>query len=161
MFASMTFGFGQLTFTVPNSMLMFYIVVVNFIGGLSMTFHAIGTINFKKNKYLFPQPLDVDIQLSQTPIKNLSNFNVLTGFMTLIISFWHIKKTIGVLSAFERHITDYLILFIVVFLLYGLYAMIPLILAGKNISLALKIGKIENQRKKMEYKKRKIMIRGK
>jgi hypothetical protein len=36
-----------------------------------------------------------------------------------------------------------------------------LLLAGKNISLALKIGKIENQRKKMEHRKRKIIINGK
>jgi len=146
MFYSMEFHWGELSLTIPNSMSMIFIFFVNFIGGMSMIYHSLITLNFDKNK-LYKEFKENENFRNKT--KPLSVSALITGYVTMIVSSLFIIKLFVVLSYFENSIQTFLPLIFLSILNYGVFSIVPIIVVTKNISLnnKIKIWEKENFKK--------------
>tara|TARA_Y100000766_G_scaffold176300_1_gene151397 strand:- start:437 stop:985 length:549 start_codon:yes stop_codon:yes gene_type:complete len=117
---------------------LFYIIVVNLIGGLAMIHHSLSTLEFNKKI----------LEKKDVINKPLSKAVLYSGVIVLIISFWLVLENIILLSGFENRISQFWPLFVVCILLFLPFAIIPFILISKNFSLNSSINeKINNKRK--------------
>lgn len=127
MFYSMELHWGELYLRIPNSNSIIYNLIVNFIGGFSMTYHSITTLKFNKN--------EIEHCNNNNASKPMSNFILGTGFTTILISFFFFIRTLVIISLFEGSIMLFLPLIIFAILLYGIFFIIPAIVVAKNITL--------------------------
>lgn len=150
MFRSLELGLGNMYLKVPNSTSMIYNIFINFIGGGSMIYHSISTLNFKKNA-LVSQNYELTNNI-KPELKLMSKLSMITGLITLVVSLWLIIRTTVILTSFDGSLMQLLPLFILAFILYGSFSLIPIILAGQNVSLNNKIGQIIELKNKADLR---------
>jgi hypothetical protein len=159
MFRSVELSIGNMYLKIPNSNSFAYNLIVNFIGGVSMIFHSISTINFKRSILLKDEPEFIN-NLNNSELKEMSKVSLITGLLTMLVSFWLIIRTTVILTAFEGSITDFYPLFILVIILYGTFSFIPILLTGKNLKLnseiSAKLEKVNRTELRMKNKNKTI-----
>jgi hypothetical protein len=154
MFSSISLSIGGAYLTIPNSMSIIYIVLINWIGGGCILFHSLTTLDFKNNSTDSKVKNELDSKQFNEKVRVLNTFETITGLGTILISIWLLLRTIVLLTSFEGEIIEMLPLFIMVFLLFGAYSVIPIIMAGKNISLSSKNNQILEAKRMSELRKK-------
>jgi len=114
-FDSYTISIGVNYVTIPISTSLYYIFIVNIIGGVCVVYYSYKTKKPTLNK--------------------LSNTEVLTGLYSILIALVLLVKLFVLLTGFGDDFINHFIIFLIVLLLNGLYPLFILILAFKTFNL--------------------------
>lgn len=152
MFSSISFYAMGILIRIPNNMSFFYILIVNFIGGGAMCFHAASSYRFKKGVVdKFESDLSKDSQTAVPP-SNLSKLSMTAAILSLIISLWLGIRTIVLLTGFEDADTAFVPFAVIVFIITAPFCIVPLLLVGKNLTLSSRLGQLVDNQQKAELR---------
>jgi hypothetical protein len=145
------FGDVIYTFRSPNSIT--YNLLVNFIGGGAMLFHALKTWEFKRKKIYKQETTILDLNPASIEHNGLSKPAFWTGLITLVLCLWLAIRAFVMLSSFEGNIVRALPGFIISFLFFASYSFFPFLLVSKNLALHNEINKKNYDKAKEEERK--------
>jgi hypothetical protein len=144
----LTFAGSFMNVPVVNN--LFFIFMVNFLGGFSFLFHAIKTLNYKKENLVTVSKSEIidDEVEAEIGLKEMSRPVMLSGSYSIIIGLWFILSSVGlILLAYKFGVVEFVELFTVVLLISIASGLIPIILVSKNIALSSKIRKRKERQK--------------
>lgn len=138
---------------------LFYIITINFIGGISYIIHAYGTLNFKK-AIIKTDTTVIEEEEEENKLPNeLNPKAAIAGFIALIPSIWflllsmvHLKVIVGP----DFYSIKIKTLYFSIFLVYALFAILPIILVAKNIEFNNRIRKQKEVKKLKAYHRSKM-----
>jgi hypothetical protein len=136
---SVEFEINQLTYTIPTMDSLFYIVTINFIGGIAFIVHSFNTFN---------------LRYDQNKLIALSKLNIFSALVILIISFWLIIENIVLVSGIGSDLALHWPFLLASLLLFFPIALLPLLLAFKNLTTNNKITKLIDSEKNKELRKK-------
>ena len=128
---------GERYISIPISTSLPYVILVNFIGGISFVYHSIKTFKPKK---IISVNQDAAESSNETAIISdmpFPKWTLITGILTLLISVWFMLETFAGFGIFENGINGYGLVMIVALILYIPLFIIPGVLAARNISSLL------------------------
>ncbi len=117
-FESYTISIGNNYITIPNSTSIYYIFLVNFIGGVCVLYHSYKTVKYRNKSIII--------------LSKLSKFEILTGIYSMIIALILLVKLFVLLAGFGNNLTNYFILFLIVICIQGVYPLLIIVLVFKN-----------------------------
>jgi hypothetical protein len=152
-FTAFTLTIGGATLTINHPTSAFYIIMINFIGGGSMIYHAFGSLKYihKPRDPITGTPLDHQPDQSGAPLPVFSKPLLISGFITIVLCLWLLIRSFVMLASFEDGVLQYWPLLICVLLFYLPHFIVPLIVVFRNIGIN---NKLEDEKLRMEMRRR-------
>jgi hypothetical protein len=150
---------GDMLLSAPKNDSVFYAIVINLIGGLALCFHAISTYNFKKQIVdKFEEDLKVDSATAQQPA-NITKLAMTAGIISIILGIWFVIEIIVLMTGFESVSAGFYGFIIFLTLINVPFAIVPILLVGRNLALSSRLGQIVVNQEKSEIRARSIATR--
>tara|TARA_B110000046_G_scaffold160482_1_gene173621 strand:- start:1164 stop:1571 length:408 start_codon:yes stop_codon:yes gene_type:complete len=122
------------------------------LGGFAFIFHALKTLNYKKELVIIQSNSAIINKEVPTDLKEMSRPIMLTGSYSIIIGLWFILKiAILIYGSRDSNIMGYIELFILTTLISFASGLCPITLTSRNISLSSKIRKRKEREKVALY----------
>jgi hypothetical protein len=136
--------YGDLVLKLPDTSGTFYIITINFIGGIAMIIHAWLTSNFNTHV----------IEKQNLLEEKLSVAGRISGILIFTLSFWLFLENVIIVSIFENNIDQFWPLMILFILVFFPLALSPFILSLSNFMLNSKLDQTIKERRQKEQIRR-------
>ena len=137
-----------------------YILIVNIIGGGSLAYYSMSSVNFTYKKFTKIPSQALDSQTIGTLSKPLNKLQSITSVISLFLSMWLIFLAIMLTSTFVKAGSQFLIEIMFACTFFWLRALLPIAIFGINSSINNKIKK-QIDAVKSTIRRQKIQMRKK